>query len=1091
MECAAGVIDVARDLRLQRIGAGEFLFCTQPLHERYPQRAPVEIRTLVEQMHLERERRAASSVCPARAKGRVDSEIRRAEHGRTSDFVWFVHEGRRCGRALLRLHERVVCRSHELRANRVDAHRGEQLSVGPEVRSRPAERAAATGSAHDTALEIETAAEQLCGSVDAAREDELAHLARGDNESVNGDLRQHVQAHSALLEIAAQRGDVARAGAAVGEVGANQNSRGPGAREQLDEGVGIERRERAIKRLLDELVNRGAREQLPLARARADERRGHRWSEQSRGVRLEGERADWPSHAVARLLARGVEERAMAAVDTVEVTDRDDAVRELGSGCRQPEVYAHAAAADMGTRPGLSNRSAAKQMVRASTATPRADLAPRGSLRSGYLAACLRALKTFAFCALLLGSSRLYANNLVDARLLAEPASASAGEPFTVAIRLRVPEGWHISWRNPGDAGLVPTLQWELPAGVAASAIQWPAPHALEQGPIVSYVLDGEVWLLVDLVPARALPVDHPLAINVMANWLVCKDLCIPEEARLSLTLPVAQTQAVPSTDATGFALARTRLPRALGWSATLTQGEQATHAVTLRIDTGELAVSNARARFFPYEREAIEPAALQPLERSAHGLSLVLTRPRAAVGELKRLSGVLVLQGNDALDTVAAEVSTALPTATSAELPLVPAWLALFCAFAGGMLLNLMPCVLPVLGFKVLSLVRDASRGERRSHIGGLAYSAGVVASFWALAIALFALRAGGQQLGWGFQLQFPTVVALLALLYFAIALSFLGVASFGSSLQTAAGAVRFSSSAWGAFGSGVLATAVATPCTAPFMGVALGAALVARPLVAFGIFTGLGVGMAWPYALLTFWPALLSRIPRPGPWLARLQQLLSFPLFATVLWLLSVLAAQTSSARVFVSLGAMLLIALALWAWRLGSKPDALPKRRASAQGAALLLIALSVATTVRPSLLGGSGLASLSAREHAASTGDGVSEVAWVDWSEERVAQLRAEGRTVFIDFTASWCLSCQLNERVVFSSREVRERFAAKGVVLLRADWTRADPAITRALEGFGRSGVPLNVLLGPKQGPPIVLPAVLTPGIVLDALTRLP
>jgi len=708
----------------------------------------------------------------------------------------------------------------------------------------------------------------------------------------------------------------------------------------------------------------------------------------------------------------------------------------------------------------------------------------------------------------------LYANNLVEADLLAEPAAATPGEPFDVAVRLRVPPGWHISWRNPGEAGVAPALRWELPAGVAAGAIQWPAPHALQQGPVTSYALDGEVWLLVELVPARALdlprgPAPGALALAATAGWLVCQDLCIPEKTHLSLAVPLSQKRAPPGPDAAGFALARTRIPRALGWTASLGRQDLDARTAELQVATGALAIPTS-ARFFPYEADAVDPAAPQTFEPTPQGLSLLLPRPKSARAMLASASGVLVLQGTDPLDTVAAEIATR-PTidASSARPPPMPGtWLALLCAFAGGMLLNLMPCVLPVLGFKVLSLVRDASAGPRRARIGGLAYAAGVIASFWVLALALLALRASGRELGWGFQLQSPATVSLLALLFFGLALGFLGYAEFGFALQRRAGAVRFSASGWGAFGSGVLATAVATPCTAPFMGVALGAALVAPVPTALGIFTALGVGMAWPYVLLSGWPALLSRVPRPGPWVQRLQQALAFPLLATVLWLLSVLAAQTGPARLLASLFGMLLLAFSLWLWRSGGAPEQPRATRALAGLGAAVLALVAALGTARPALLGaevpeviaaqkegaaagaGSPQALSPAHEQAASAVDAVAQVAWADWSEERVAQLRAEKRAVFVDFTAAWCLSCQVNERIVFSSREVRERFAALGVVPLRADWTRADPAITRALQSFGRSGVPLNVLYAPQLAQPIVLPAVLTPGIVLEALQPL-
>ena len=698
-----------------------------------------------------------------------------------------------------------------------------------------------------------------------------------------------------------------------------------------------------------------------------------------------------------------------------------------------------------------------------------------------------------------LGAGRLHANDLVQASLLAEPAAVTPGVPFTAAVRLRVPPDWHVSWRNPGDAGLPPAIAWQLPAQISAGPLQWPAPHAITTGPVTVYALEGEVWLLSELVPARGLPTDSAtvmLAANV--EWLVCKDLCIPESARVQLSLPLSENPALGlGPEVAQFAAARTHVPRTLGFSAQLEKQDLLGGTAELSIATAGLELAGLHgttAQFFPYATNAINPGAAQLMHPRWRGFSLTLARPEHASAELTELSGVLVLQGREARDQVVAEISTGTPEPT--RLSSLPLWLALICAFAGGLILNLMPCVLPVLGFKVLSLIRDAGEGQRRARIGGLAYSAGVVASFWVLAGVLLAMRASGSALGWGYQMQSPAVVSLLALLFFVCAFAFLGFFEIGLTLQTKAGSVRFSSTGVGAFGSGVLATAVATPCTAPFMTVALGAALVSPPVESLLIFTALGVGMAWPYALLSLWPALLRRIPKPGPWMIRLQQGLAFPLFATVLWLLSVLSAQAGPRRVTATLTAMLVVGLSLFIWRAFGGPTVPGIQRLSAGLAALVLALAGAIAAASPTTFVGAQAIDAPpqtgnlwvAHHDAANAPDADAEVAWQDWSPEKFAQLRAEKRWVFVDFTAAWCLTCQVNERLIFSSRAVRERFASLGVVPLRADWTRADPAITRALESFGRSGVPLNVIAGPDGSAPIVLPAVLTPGTVLEALS---
>ncbi len=701
-----------------------------------------------------------------------------------------------------------------------------------------------------------------------------------------------------------------------------------------------------------------------------------------------------------------------------------------------------------------------------------------------------------AVCALAaaLLSTTAHAGDLVQASLLAEPAAIAPGAPFTAAVRLQVPPGWHVYFRNPGDSGLAPKLRWELGSALAAGPIQWPTPKRHAQGPLTDFAYEGDVWLLVELTAASSLapgPGNHA-RLSVDAEWLVCQEICIPEKAALQKSVPVAAAGAPvkPGPDAPGFAAARQRLPRQVGWSAAVgpllgTSVEGASGgAFELRVTTGALPLPGGEAFFFPDDEGVIEPSAPQAFTPTADGFTLALLLDKRRTAPPQHLSGIVVVRGQAEADEVSALLSTAPVAAQRTEAP-VAAWLAVVFALLGGLLLNLMPCVLPVLGFKVLGFVRQAQGDPGRARAHGLAFAAGVMASFWVLALALFALNSSGAQLGWGFQLQSPAVVTLLAFLFFGLGLSFLGWADLGGvggALQEAAGSAhsslrRYSDGLAGSFGSGVLATAVATPCTTPFMGTALGAALVLPRPVGFAIFTALGVGMALPYLVLASWPALLRRVPRPGPWMVVLQQGLAFPLFATVVWLLSVLSVQTGQDRVLLALGGLTTIGFCLWLLRVTTGPgaSALRRRAGVAVSGALLLVAVLV----------NSGGSRGPETPRAGDREPGA--VAWVDWSEERLASLRGEGRTVFVDFTAAWCLTCQVNERVVFSSPQVRERFARLGVVPMRADWTRSDPAITRALAAFGRSGVPLNVLHGPAGQE--VLPSVLTPAAVLEAVER--
>jgi thiol:disulfide interchange protein DsbD len=697
----------------------------------------------------------------------------------------------------------------------------------------------------------------------------------------------------------------------------------------------------------------------------------------------------------------------------------------------------------------------------------------------------LRAAALGALClSLLAASSGARASSLVRASLVADTAAAAPGVPFHVAVRLEVPPSWHIYWKNPGETGLAPRIRWRNPPGVRTGHLLWPTPSQIRQGNLVTFGYEGDVWLLAEVRPGQIPVMGDPLRLSAEVEWLVCQDTCIPESAVLDLPVRL-ELKPQPGALRAIFAEVRARLPRRLGWPTSLGAAPEGDSLLELTVKTGALPLPGGEAYFFPEEEGVIEPAAPQELTLFPDGFSLRLKRAKAAGGRPPpgHLAGVVVLRGPIEGDALSVEITTAPPPAF--EPPALFGPTALVFALLGGLLLNLMPCVLPVVGIKILGLVQHGQGSLRRAQLHGLAFGAGILGSFWLIAGALLLLRATGRELGWGFQLQSPTVVALLALLFFGLGLVFLEVVVVGAAVQNLAGQVgpRLADGLWGSFGSGMLATAVATPCTGPFMGAAIGAAITAPWPLAFAIFTALGVGMALPYVLLTRFPAALRLIPKRGRWTELLQQALAFPLFGASLWLLSVLGAQAGLGRVLVALGSMGVAGFAAWLWRVAGPTDAPPIRRKlfGAASLALLLAAASANTAAvdPPPLLPG-----------AAAEREAASPIDWVAWSADRLASLRAERRPVFVDFTAAWCLTCQVNERAVFGSREVRDRFAALGVVPMRADWTRSDPAITRALAAFGRSGVPLAVLYLKGAAEPMVLPAVLTPGIVLEALAQL-
>jgi thiol:disulfide interchange protein DsbD len=652
----------------------------------------------------------------------------------------------------------------------------------------------------------------------------------------------------------------------------------------------------------------------------------------------------------------------------------------------------------------------------------------------------------------------------VQAELVAERAAIVPGESLTVALRLAIIPEWHTYWLNPGDSGEPTALHWRLPAGFRAGPIEWPVPERLPAGPLMNFGYSGEALHLVRIDAPAGLVPGTQVTLAARATWLVCKIDCIPEEGELALTLPVAASAGRDERWAGPIAAARARIPApatALAeWSLAARTGAE---GVVLHLSAaGRPALPEAR--FFPFEQGKVEPAAPQRLESAKGGYSLTLPRAAQPVGAFHRVSGVLVLsrEGDPQPRAFSIDVpvaAAAAPASAAAGLGFVAALLA---AFAGGLILNLMPCVLPVLAIKVLGFAgTDARQGRRH----GLLYGAGVLVSFWALAGLLFALRAAGAELGWGFQLQSPAAVALLALLFFGLALNLSGVFELGGLVPGGLAAWSAKNPALDWFLTGVLAVVIAAPCTAPFMGAALGFAVAADAVQAFAVFTALGLGMALPYVALAWFPAWLRYVPKPGPWMVRLKQALAFPLYATVVWLAWVLGRQTGLDGVVWLLAACVTLAIAAW---LAGLPGS---RGLAARGAIALALVGSLVMALVP-------------REDASQAA--ASGATWRAYSAETVASLTAAGKPVFVDFTAAWCVTCQVNKKLVLSREDVLADFRARGVTLVRADWTRRDADIAQALAGVGRSGVPTYVLYRPGRAP-VVLPEILTRERLVEAL----
>ena len=678
----------------------------------------------------------------------------------------------------------------------------------------------------------------------------------------------------------------------------------------------------------------------------------------------------------------------------------------------------------------------------------------------------------------------------LEAELVAEVKTISPGQSFRAGLWLRMDEHWHVYWRNPGDAGTPPKITWELPEGFKADEINWPAPERIEVPPLTSFGYHGQLLLPVEITPPNNLENGAAVILKARAEWLVCKEKCIPGEAELELKLTVSENEPVfDNKRAPLFAETGNHLPLENSEWTFSAQPTGREIVMTLNPPAG-FSDSLEEVYFFPFEKGLIDNAAEQVLTATASGYEMSIKRSPYSIEDPSIISGLLVTEtgwrGKNSEKALQIYIPIdkndnavgALTESVSGNI-----WKALLFAFLGGLILNLMPCVLPVLSLKILGFVQHAGQGRSRTVGHGLIFTAGVLVSFWLLAGALLALRAGGEQLGWGFQLQSPAFLLILSSFMFLFGLNLLGVFEIGTGLA-GLGSGNATRSGWlGSFINGVTATVVATPCTAPFMGSALGFSLSQPAGTAMLIFTFLGLGMAAPYLVFSAFPALLKILPRPGRWMETLKQVMGFLLLATVIWLSWVLGIQAGSNAVAALLITLLLLGLAAWIYGRWGTIAENTRRRVIASLAALILIAGGV----------GFGLVTvgLSTPNSNLSAVTKTGSITWESFSPEKVEQLQAAGRAVFIDFTAAWCLSCQVNEQVAFGSSEVREKFAELGIAALKADWTRRDETITRALAEFGRNSVPLYVLFGPgNKHDPIILPEILTPGLVLEALSKI-
>ncbi len=667
--------------------------------------------------------------------------------------------------------------------------------------------------------------------------------------------------------------------------------------------------------------------------------------------------------------------------------------------------------------------------------------------------------------------------------LVSSAAGIAPGAGFQTGIHFALEKGWHVYWQNAGDAGEPPTVKWTLPDGIKAGPLQFPAPRRIPYGPLLNYGYPDEVLFPVDMEVAPGLKTGAPATLLAKIDWLVCERSCIPGKATLMTKVTTGPT---PVPAAAGGALIQkwnNRLPKPLP------AGDRASFSadpagIRLSVRTASRVHD---AAFFPFADGVIDSPSPQIVSIAADGVSLQLKKSADLKANPDHLDGVLTLDDGTAYEIHARPgppvVAAAPPFSGNALIR------ALGLALLGGVILNLMPCVFPVLFIKALSLVQSSQTERRHMRLHGLVYTLGILVSFWVVVAVLLALRAGGRQLGWGFQFQSPEFLAVMALLLFFLGLSLAGMFEIGLTLTSAGGSLAQKQGYSGSFFTGVLAMVVATPCTAPFMGVAIGYALAQPSWVSFLVFTALGLGLAIPYLVLAFQPAWTRILPRPGAWMEVLKQATAVPIFATVIWIVWLFTASTSANALAGLLLAFLLLGVA--GWVLGRWPA---RRIPFVTAAFIILLAIALpvwAVHITAGVYQHSWKGVTRPTYGVDVSGTGANPKDWQPFTPDIVAKYQAQGRPVLVDFTANWCLSCQVNERVVLDRPEVEKHLQDSGIALVRADWTHHDDDIAKTLAQLGRSGVPAYALYSADAGqPPVLLPEVLTSSLLYEAVDKL-
>ena len=661
---------------------------------------------------------------------------------------------------------------------------------------------------------------------------------------------------------------------------------------------------------------------------------------------------------------------------------------------------------------------------------------------------------------LLTTSSSLWSDSFFQAsdssvEVTSESEAMMKGDELLLGLNFKLTPGWHTYWKNPGDAGEGASVTWQLPKGFQASEILWPGPEAIPVEPLMTFGYEDEITLLTKIKALDAAV--FPAIVKAKVSWYTCKDICVPQEANLELT--IQNGEKVNTFFANELSNVFLNLPKELS-SKHRVEALDDNYFLQMELD-GNTPVSSAY--FFPEEYGLSSYSKEQILEINKNSLSLQISQSEVNL-KLQNFAGVLLLNNQDSRTFF--NVNLNLNNNQKQEsLSISELVLTIIFAFIGGLILNAMPCVFPILSIKILNFVEQSEGSKEKMIQHGLSFSAGVLVTFLSIAGLLLLLKSGGESIGWGYQLQSPLMVTILIYLFVAIGITFMSNLVLGGQLAQLGNINQGYGDITSSFLTGVLAVIVASPCTAPFMGSAVGIALLQPGFITIAIFVSLGLGFAAPYLLLSFYPSLLKVLPKPGAWMETLKQFMAFPMWGSALWLTWVLSGQVQTDSVLMVLLGALFIALGLWILEKNQSSDGFAKWMSLSSVTILLGAALWLAPT-----------------DYENIEQDTLSDLN--SYSPELLDSLLAENKPVFLNFTADWCITCKVNEAIVLNQVSIKNALESKGIVYLKADWTRKDETIANKLAEYGRTGVPLYLLYS-SEGIPVILPELLTEDMLLS------